>query len=191
MVQSNSVFKIPSKCAIIARSFEISKISDSFGITGTMELDQVERITVHQMANKSKIMTNKNLTDLSTTGNEIETNNNATIKELKSISFESYTTREKMLISTTSSTVILLSIVVTIVLTVICMKKCKKKGESSPVINVVIDKSELSKNSNFNPEIDQLLDQQNVQNSNSANSIQNDVGSEKLDKQKPPFQQRR
>ena len=196
LVQGHAVLKIPEKCAIVAKSFEISKTAELKGLTSLIDIGQVDRVTLHQI--RTKNATNRvdiGLAKLPETSKNFFLNNNKTRLALDMINTKPFTTTETMLITTSSATMVLVISVVIVVAMMRCSKKCTQQRSDTPVVVIVDENGKKVKNV-MNQIKDESTNFDGTISENAENATfieQNDQVSDRFDNQskkptKPAFQ---
>jgi len=139
-VLTQSVLRIPEKCAIMARSFEISRESVSSGYDHDTSIGLVEKVIIHSIEKSNKNRdTNELPFNLAPLNNTFDENNNMTKNLLKTVKVDTFTKTETLLIASSGSLTVLVVSIITFVLTVYIAKSCKKKvsAKNEPFVVVV------------------------------------------------------
>ena len=142
-LKSHSVIRVPDKCSVLSKSFEVSKVVFNSDVTERLNIGTVDKITIHKMADNKELKTKTieigpldNVTD----NREFELNNNATIDMLKSIKNSTPGNSESMLIASSSSLASLLVGLILVLIILKCTKHCGSKRESmNGQVVVVVD----------------------------------------------------
>ena len=188
-LNSHSVIRIPEKCTIVSKSFEISKAVTNSDLTERLNIGTVDKIKVHRMAvtkdSETKTMqigSWGNLTD----SREFELNNNATIDKLKSIKNITPGNSESILIASSSSLASLLVGLILVLIILRCSRRCGSKREKmNGQVVVVVDetKSNVRK-------IDQDSESANLNEVNAESANSKDNMCLETENKKPLFQRK-
>jgi hypothetical protein len=189
-LKSHSVIRIPEKCALVSKSFEISKAVANSELTERLNIGTVDRITVHRMADtkgsKTKAFEIGSLGNL-TDSREFESNNNATIDMLKSIKNSTPGNSESLLIASSSSLASLLIGLILVLIIIRCSRHCGSKRENmNGQVVVVVDetKSNVRK-------IEQDIESANRNEVNAESAINaKDNNDLETENKKPAFQRK-
>ena len=128
-LHSQIILKIPNKCALLARSFEVSKsvninnvsISDEIGTIETVMLRKI----VHNNREEPKVSNIEQLVEHSR-DKEFEKNNNKTIAELDKVKFSDPWSSGLAIYSSTGAVSIIIAIIIGVVIGIKCCKSCRK-----------------------------------------------------------------
>jgi len=143
-ISTQSVLKIPEKCAVLTRTVEISKSSLSVGFSHDMSVKTVEKILIHNIHNwnEKKDDFQEFNSKLSRTNSTFDENTNATSRLLNKVQIDAFSRTETLLIASSSSLTVLVVLIVAIALVICMYKKCKKndRRKRDPIV-VVVDKA--------------------------------------------------
>jgi len=146
LVQGHTILKIPEKCALVAKSFEIAKSANMSDIMNEIKLERVDKVVMRRVEFKNKTIftfTNDQKHEV-TKEDEFKANNNMTRSYLDNISISSASSALGTAMISTSSVTLLAILIIALFVILKCVKKCKGNNGSNPVV-VVVDES---KNSN-------------------------------------------
>ncbi len=139
-IETLSVLQIPDQCAIVSRTYEISRSIQSTGIEHETPIEAVDRIIIHSIGKSDREVNlhelNLKIKPLST----IFANNNATSKLLESVQVDTFSKTETVLIASSGSLTVLVVSILTFILALYLAKKCRKNksnSKSEPVVVVV------------------------------------------------------
>ena len=133
--------KIPEKCTLVSKSFEVSRIPKNSYLNTTSDIDKIETVNLQlttRSASKGTEQALRELTNLPSTSNDtmFELNNKRTLDELNSIKTDTKWSTESVFFTTGGSCATLLIIVIIVTLLIKCIKDTVKKSANSVVINL-------------------------------------------------------
>ncbi len=181
-----AVMKVPDNCAILAKTFEISRSTTNVGYSNEVNIGTVDKITIRNITRNnrmlSKIIPKFELID-DVSKNNFENNNNDTHMLLNQVKTKNFSTSETALIASTSSMSILAVILVLVIVTLFAYKRCNSGKANRPefviVGNEIVGKRNQKMEKN---EIDETVVE--IENCNSSAESHN--ASDK----RPPFQRK-
>ena len=212
-LKGQSVLRVPDKCAVLSKTFEVSKMVEIIGVNSSMDIGKVETVSLHR-ANRahkkeeSELMLNS-VTDLPYDKKSFELNSNATRSNLNLVKVGPLVNSETMLIASTSTTMSVLACLIIILIVIYCSKNCREKNSNSRI--VVVEKAEKphrnSSKMNANIQYEECDESVNVEDENEImnenehlNAYDDLKSSDKadstkkqldLEKRKPTFQMKR
>lgn len=130
-IQSHTVLKIPASCTLISKSIEISKLAENASLAVDMSTNEVQEVSLRRIK-KSKIDNFNIPKNIVESSNIVDINNNATKADLNEVKVESSWTVEKILLTSTTSSSLVLGAIVVIGI-VICIRKNKSKKQITVV----------------------------------------------------------
>ena len=140
-LKGQSVLRIPDKCAVLSKTFEVSKVVVNSGVNSTMDIGKVETVSLHTLEkkNEKEIMLNS-VTDLPYNNTSFEHNNNLTRSNLNLVKVGPLVNSETMLIASTTTTMSILVCLIIVLIAIYCTKNCR--GQNSNTGIVVVEKTE-------------------------------------------------
>jgi len=201
MFQGQTVIRLPQKCALVARSFEIARAADLSDVVNALDIGHVDKIEMRQItlrknSNSSDIPM---ISNLETDDNKFRVNNNQTRVYLDHIHTSTTNMHISTLIfSTTGAAAGSIFMTGIAILFFRCLKARERSNVDSPVVVVVDEESKKRKTNKLHNSIE-------LPNSNDdlADSELHDKQSESNDEwktenakadntiRKPPFQQKK
>jgi hypothetical protein len=196
-LQTDVIVKLPMKCSLLGRSFEISKDHEDISINSTISIGQVENVAIRKIKKRKEVPETNLMANLPINNNEFDLNNNKTRENLRNVKISSFTVTETSLIATSGSS---LALVIAIVATLVCLK-CVRNSESTKIKernNVFLMSENRDKSMNVLNQTDDAGHSVEM-NSNeleipTSNELNDDSGAKNnsdLDKRKPVFQHKR
>lgn len=195
-----TVLKLPNNCVIVDKAYEVGRNVEEINLSNTVTLNEPEEIVVKKIERKvNRYNPPLEVNSLPKLSNEVELNNNETVKELNSMRFGPFTNTETMLIATSSSSVLLLVSIILLVVVLKCRKYCgvRSSGNNCPQ-RIIVD---LEKNSNKQRLMEELDDfSKNKESDEGINSTDDSIFEtpntdgcrnkckKEKEIQKPPFQ---
>ena len=185
--------KIPDRCTLVSKSFEVSKFSQISYINTTNNLDKIETVKLKQPLSRSenidqplREMTRLQSTDTNST---FELNNKSTLKELAQVNTETKWSTESLFFTASGSCASLMIIVIVAFLFIKCIKNSAKKSASSVVINLdSVNKKEKDERVNLEYiELDTDNRQKNSENADSNDSSNEFKLERNANKEKKPL----
>ncbi len=135
-VNGHSMLKIPEKCTVIAKSFEVSKMAVADDISVNNKIGEIETILLRQVARNRSSFHAHSISDLPKLSTKFDINNNATTKELDKI-VTKWDTGSIITASSSATSVILL-----LMLLLILILKCLQKYRSSKEIIIKMNEND-------------------------------------------------
>ena len=149
---AQTVLRLPVKCAIIAKTFEISRAATNTEVTDSLNIGIVEKISTHAIVAKKELdQLLKPISDLTTSRNDFDSNNNRTIADLTSVKTVTFTNTETMLIASSSSMGVLASCLAVMILICYLKNRNSSNSNSNDHVVVVVDKTLKKKKINEQP----------------------------------------
>ena len=132
--------RIPEKCTLVSKSFEVSKIPQNSNLNTTNDIDKIETVKLRHMMQTTKTNYEKELRDITKLPSLLndtlfELNNKKTLDELNTVTVKKWST-ESLFFTTSGSCATLLVIVIVTILLIRCIKNSVKKSANSVVINL-------------------------------------------------------
>lgn len=188
----NSLLKLPSNCVILTKTLEISKLASVTNFNESLVLGRAENIAIHKLKitrnYKPVVLDNVILNHDNSLA--FESNNNDTLRQLKTVKPSHYATTETWIIASSSSFSALVISCTLLFIIISCNKKCQQRSiQNNPVVVVVDDKVNLKgKKHKCNGHIDELEEESFIdgpkEEIESADTRKNEKQSEP---RKPPF----
>jgi hypothetical protein len=130
-MKDESILTIPEKCAVLSKTFEISKIGGSHDSSNVVEFSQIDKFVLRSMQTGQKSIVLKNLNLTKDKKDTIEINNNATLDELSNIKLDDVATKDALIIATSSTSMILISGVAIILVILLIKRYCGSRQQRS------------------------------------------------------------
>jgi len=181
IIKARTVVRIPEQCAVIGKTFELSRDHVELQLNSEVEIESVKEPSLRYLDQVKHSNPNISIvTPLPKSSNEIERNNLETQQILNTINFS---TMEKGLIASSST----MSVVAFIALMIIIWIKCCNTNESREA-KIDIALTDRSRSNSMKNECNGM----NVDLANSQESSnETDDSLKNLDNKKPPFQLKR
>ena len=143
------ILKIPDKCALVSKHFEVSKIATNSNFSTMENVGQIETVKIQRILRKSENKVD-NLKEMNSTmdadsEDEIIANNEKTLEALSRIRTSSNWSTESLLVTTSGTSTALLIMIIGVVLALKCIKKCKSGSSEQIFVNVSSERNESTK----------------------------------------------
>ena len=169
IANSHSILKVPDKCAIISKAFEISRIATNRSISTQDNVGEIEAVILRSLDRNLSNFQPSNRHNLPKLSSEFEANNNITTEKLKEINTNWNT--GSLLITASSSTTTMLAIILAVILVIRCSRKCKSKNNDQVTLRMEnFNREECNSKENREIAIETIRD---IENADSANTKRN------------------